>query len=178
MHFHAISLVTVIHLVNQPNCNMYTLRKKKVLPSTFFWCFVLSQIEDSSQYLEGPNSIWKDCERNIRSICKFLKIFSWTLPRSGIWLIKGLEVYDVKTQTDHKSEGIHREAHKSYVKTVKSAKDTWRLIHMGNNCKNASVKSYNSWIKIIRCKKKIDKKEKIIFICCAKHNGFCIDGES
>ena len=42
----------------------YTLRKK-VLQSTFFWCSRLSQIEDSIQYLEGPNSTWKDHVRNL-----------------------------------------------------------------------------------------------------------------
>ena len=30
-----------------------------------FWCFSLSKIGDSSQYLEGPVSAWKDQERNI-----------------------------------------------------------------------------------------------------------------
>ena len=43
---------------------MYTLRRK-VLQSTFFWCFRLSQIEDSIQYLEGPNGIWSDHDRHI-----------------------------------------------------------------------------------------------------------------
>ena len=41
----------------------YTLRRI-VLPSTF-WCFSLSQIEDSIQYLEGQNGIWKDHDRHI-----------------------------------------------------------------------------------------------------------------
>ena len=36
---------------------VYTLRKT-VLPSTYFWCFRLSQIEDSGQYLNGPNAQW------------------------------------------------------------------------------------------------------------------------
>ena len=39
--------------------------RKKVLSSTYFWYFSLSQIEDSIQYLEGPNGIWKDHDRHI-----------------------------------------------------------------------------------------------------------------
>ena len=42
----------------------YTLRKK-VLQSTFFWCFMLSQIGGPFQYLEGPNSTWKDHDGNL-----------------------------------------------------------------------------------------------------------------
>ena len=30
-----------------------------------FWCFRLSQIEVSIQYMEGPNSTWKDHDRNL-----------------------------------------------------------------------------------------------------------------
>ena len=30
-----------------------------------FWCFRLSQIEDSIKYLEGPNSTWKDHDKNL-----------------------------------------------------------------------------------------------------------------
>ena len=45
-------------------CVIHTLRKK-VLPSTYFWCFSLSQTEDSIQYLEGPNGIWKHHDRHI-----------------------------------------------------------------------------------------------------------------
>ena len=30
-----------------------------------FWCFMLSQIEESSQYLEGSTSTWKDHDRTI-----------------------------------------------------------------------------------------------------------------
>ena len=41
-----------------------TLRKKKYFRAPF-WCFRLSQIEDSIQYLEGPNGTWKDHERNL-----------------------------------------------------------------------------------------------------------------
>ena len=44
--------------------HVYTLRKK-VIQSTFFWCFRLSQIEDSIQYQEGPNGICKDHDRRI-----------------------------------------------------------------------------------------------------------------
>ena len=43
---------------------VYTLRKK-VLQSTYFWCFSLSQIEDSIEYMEGPNGIWKHHNRQI-----------------------------------------------------------------------------------------------------------------
>ena len=42
----------------------HTLRTK-VLQSTYFWCLSLAQIEDSIQYLEGPNSTWKDHDRNL-----------------------------------------------------------------------------------------------------------------
>ena len=38
--------------------------KKKSTSEHLFWCFRLSQIEDSVQYLEGPNSTWKDHDRN------------------------------------------------------------------------------------------------------------------
>ena len=30
-----------------------------------FWCFILKQIGNSSQFLERPNSTWKDHDRNI-----------------------------------------------------------------------------------------------------------------
>ena len=39
--------------------------KKKSTSEHLFWCFRLSQIEDSIQYLEGPNSTWKDLDRNL-----------------------------------------------------------------------------------------------------------------
>ena len=42
----------------------YNLRKK-IRPSTYFWCLSLLQMEDSIQYLKGPNDIWKDHNRNI-----------------------------------------------------------------------------------------------------------------
>ena len=42
----------------------YTLRKKST-SEDLFWCFRLSQIEVSILYLEGPNSTWKDHDRNI-----------------------------------------------------------------------------------------------------------------
>ena len=41
--------------------------KKKSTSEHLFWCFRLSQIEDSIQYLEGSNSTWKDHDRNIFS---------------------------------------------------------------------------------------------------------------
>ena len=40
--------------------------KKKSTSEHHFWCFRLSQIENSIQYLEGPNGIWKDHDRQIR----------------------------------------------------------------------------------------------------------------
>ena len=42
-----------------------TLKKKSTSFHDLFWCFKLSQIEDSIQYLVEPNGIWKDHERHI-----------------------------------------------------------------------------------------------------------------
>ena len=39
--------------------------KKKSTSEHLFWCFRLSQIEDSIEYLEGPNTTWKDYDRNV-----------------------------------------------------------------------------------------------------------------
>ena len=39
--------------------------EKKSTSEHLFWCFRLSQIEDSIQYLEGPNITWKDHDRNL-----------------------------------------------------------------------------------------------------------------
>ena len=39
--------------------------EKKSTSKHIFWCFGLSQIEYSIQYLEGPNSTWKDHDRHI-----------------------------------------------------------------------------------------------------------------
>ena len=39
--------------------------KKKNTSEHLFWCFRLSQIEDSIQYLEGTNSTWKDHDKNL-----------------------------------------------------------------------------------------------------------------
>ena len=39
--------------------------QKQSTPKYLFWCFRLSQIEDTSQYLEGQNSTWKNHDRNI-----------------------------------------------------------------------------------------------------------------
>ena len=36
---------------------------KKSTSEHLFWCFRLSQIEECIQYLEGPNSAWKDHDR-------------------------------------------------------------------------------------------------------------------
>ena len=38
---------------------------KKSASEDLFWCFRLSQTEDSIQYLEGPNGIWKHHDRHI-----------------------------------------------------------------------------------------------------------------
>ena len=59
-----------------------TLRKK-VLPSTYFWCFSLSQIEDSIQNLEGPNGIWK---HQWTPIC-----LSWCFPDT-VWSFQVLNI--------------------------------------------------------------------------------------
>ena len=42
-----------------------THSKKKSTSERLFWCFRLSQIEHFIQYLEGPNSTWKDYDRNL-----------------------------------------------------------------------------------------------------------------
>ena len=39
--------------------------KKKSTFKRLVWYFRLSQVEDSIQYLEGPNGIWKDHDRHI-----------------------------------------------------------------------------------------------------------------
>ena len=44
---------------------MGTHSKKKSTPEDLFWCSRLLQIEDSIQYLEGPNGIWKGHDRHI-----------------------------------------------------------------------------------------------------------------
>ena len=41
---------------------MWIQCKKQKYFQALFWCFSLSQVSDPSQYLEGPNSIWKDHE--------------------------------------------------------------------------------------------------------------------
>ena len=52
----------------------YTLRKKSI-SKHLFWCFRLSQTEDSIQYLEGPNGIWKDHDRNLGVQMDYLSIY-------------------------------------------------------------------------------------------------------
>ena len=39
--------------------------EKKSTAEHLFWCFTLSQIEESIQYLEGPNSTWMDHDKNL-----------------------------------------------------------------------------------------------------------------
>ena len=41
------------------------LSKKKSTSEHLFWCSRLSQIEDSIQYLKGPNSTWMDHDGNL-----------------------------------------------------------------------------------------------------------------
>ena len=52
---HVLSVVLVILMCSHS--------KKKSAPQHLLWCFRLSQIEDSIQYLEGPNSTLKDHDR-------------------------------------------------------------------------------------------------------------------
>ena len=61
---HARTTRNVFVVPGSSSRSMHTPRKK-VLHSTFFWCFRLSQIEHSIQYLEGPNSTWKDHDRSL-----------------------------------------------------------------------------------------------------------------
>ena len=50
----------------QPFCSPSTLHsEKKSTSEHLFWCFRLSQIEVSIEYQEGPNSTWKDHDRNL-----------------------------------------------------------------------------------------------------------------
>ena len=49
----------------QKNENYRLHFKKKSTSEHLFWCFRLSQIEDLIQYLEGPNSTWKDHDRHL-----------------------------------------------------------------------------------------------------------------
>ena len=69
----------------------YTLRKK-VLQSTFFWCLRLSQIEDSIQYLGGPNSIWKDHDRNL-GVQVVVYLWQPEAPKKVLWSTFFLRVY-------------------------------------------------------------------------------------
>ena len=39
--------------------------QKKSTSEHLFWCFRMSQIEYSIQYLEEPNSTWKDHDRDL-----------------------------------------------------------------------------------------------------------------
>ena len=72
---HPVSLNGILHRLLQTlcanpcwvmlcNCCGCTLRKKST-SEHLFWCFRLSQIEDSIEYLKGPNSTWKDHDRNL-----------------------------------------------------------------------------------------------------------------
>ena len=73
-----------------------TLRKNST-SEHLFWRFRLSQIEDCIQCLEGPNSTWKDHDRNL-GVHRDPKIpimvlpgtqYSWT-PRSLSWFFQVL----------------------------------------------------------------------------------------
>ena len=72
----AIPSIKTVTVTWEESCNkeeMYFLilpcnlvhSKKKSTSEHLFWCFRLSQIEYSIQYLEGPNSTWKDHDRNL-----------------------------------------------------------------------------------------------------------------
>ena len=52
---HVFSILQIFRfcVTDLQNMKMHTLRKKIILEH-LFWCFRLSQIEDSIQYLEGP----------------------------------------------------------------------------------------------------------------------------
>ena len=68
------------HLGKQQSWAMQTdiLRTKSTFKN-LFWCFSLSQIEDSSQYLEGPISTWKDHNTSIGIFLLLDPIFlSWS----------------------------------------------------------------------------------------------------
>ena len=70
--------------------------KKKSTSEHLIWCFRLSQIEDSIQYLEGPNSTWKEHDRNFgvqmddRDVHLDPKIPIMVLPGT-IWSFQGTE---------------------------------------------------------------------------------------
>ena len=62
-----IYISLVLHkMVYKPICHVKpcTLWEKKY-HKAHFWCFRLSQIKDSIQYLEGPNCTWTVHDRNI-----------------------------------------------------------------------------------------------------------------
>ena len=48
-----------------PSQQLSVHSKKKSTSEHLFWCIRLSQIEDSIEYMEGPNSNWKDHDRNL-----------------------------------------------------------------------------------------------------------------
>ena len=54
--------LTLSHRIYAALARAYS--KKKSTSEHLFWCFRLAQIEDSIQYLEGPNSTWKDHNGN------------------------------------------------------------------------------------------------------------------
>ena len=68
-----------------------TLRKKST-SEHLFWCFRLSQIEDSIEYLEGPNSTWKDHDRNL-GVQMVLYLWQPGAPKKVLWSTFFLRVY-------------------------------------------------------------------------------------
>ena len=66
--------------------------KKKSTSKHLFWCFRLSQIEDSIQYLEGPNGIWKHHDRHAfcpfgpQYACHGASRYQLVLPGTNIYL--------------------------------------------------------------------------------------------
>ena len=64
--------------------------KKKSTSEHLFWSFRLSQIEDSIQYQAGPNSTWKDHDRN-RGVQMDRNVFVQMDPKIPIMVLPGTE---------------------------------------------------------------------------------------
>ena len=83
--------------------------KKKSTSEHLFWCFRLSQIEDSIQYLEGPNSTWKDHDPKIpvmvlpgaiwsfQVLNRVLYLWQPEAPKKVLWSTFFLRVYCVSS---------------------------------------------------------------------------------
>ena len=57
--------LVIFRVTTLDHCPKGPHSKKKNTSKHLFWCFRLSQIENSIQNLEGPNGIWKDHDRHI-----------------------------------------------------------------------------------------------------------------